>query len=93
MDNKESKLGYYSFLLVFFFSVFFIVLCMMLYMRADIFTSVMAGLLIAGLGFIAEHKAKWGYLEFEPLGHETYGLVISCCSVIALLYKRLKKSS
>ena len=35
------------------------------------------GLFIAtgSLSLIVEHYLSWGYLEFEPIGHETYGLI------------------
>jgi len=39
--------------------------------------------LVAGGSFlIAEHQKTWGYLEFELLGHETYGAIAvlaGCC--------------
>ena len=39
--------------------------------------SLISGLLIlVGAVLMVEHVLRYGYLEFEPLGHETYGLIM-----------------
>ena len=41
------------------------------------YLSLVSGLLIlAGAVLMVEHVLRYGYLEFELLGHETYGLVM-----------------
>jgi len=46
-----------------------------------------------GITLIIEHYLNWGYLEFEPLGHETYSLVailLGLCEVFPYMRKRLQ---
>ena len=48
-----------------------------------------------GLAWIIEHWLTWGYLEFEVLGHETFGLTGVIIGIILMkgyLHHRLKKN-
>ncbi len=45
--------------------------------------SLISGLLIlAGAVLMVEHVLRYGYLEFELLGHETYGLIMVVCGAV-----------
>jgi hypothetical protein len=45
--------------------------------------SLVSGLLIlAGAVLMVEHVLRYGYLEFELLGHETYGLIMVIAGAI-----------
>jgi hypothetical protein len=46
------------------------------YHRFLLIGALAIGLVGGGLFLIIEHWVTWGYLEFELLGHETYGLVM-----------------
>ena len=46
------------------------------YYRFLLLGALAVGLVGAGIFLIVEHWVTWGYLEFELLGHETYGLVM-----------------
>lgn len=54
--------------------------------------TALVGVFIAfgGLGLILEHLLTFGYLEFEPFGHETYGLITMIAG--ALLFFFCKKA-
>jgi len=42
-------------------------------------------LIPGGIALIAEHLLNFGYLEFEPQGHETYGLILAIIGSILLI--------
>ena len=39
----------------------------------------------AGIFLIIEHYLTWGYLQFEPKGHETYGLILIILGILGIL--------
>lgn len=43
------------------------------------------GLVGSGIFLIVEHWLTWGYLEFELLGHETYGLIMILAGAVVFI--------
>jgi hypothetical protein len=56
------------------------------YHRFLLIGTLAIGLVGGGIFLIIEHWVTWGYLEFELLGHETYGLAMIIGGALLFLY-------